>query len=284
MSNAFKLLKLSNILRNAGIAQAKLEKLLSEIIKDQIFQNKIFICGGFVRDYVKQLTENSYVNFDLINDLDLVIQLNGGSKLFCDYLINLFDGYIVYEMLNPNYPTYNVKFKQNITYNGVLYQVKNSNLDISDTAYKRFNQDSNHQKLFIFGDLKKDVMQRDFTINSLYKNISNGIIYDLTHLGVHDIEQNILRTIPNIDVDSLLYNNPKIMLRFCRFYAKYQMKYIYSDIMHMRSNAERILTLEKDSIMKELSKVDSKYMEDYIKMAKYINIYQYLENYVNQNN
>ena len=270
MSFASKLLFVSNNLRTAGLAQNKLEKLLPLLIKDTIFQNRIYISGGYVRDFVKGVQSN---------DLDLVVQLNGGSKLFSEYLISLFDGYVVYEMLNPHYPTYNIKFKENIVFDNALYQVKDSSLDISDTSMRRFPQDSNREKLFIYGNLYQDAIQRDFTINTLFKNVSTGKIVDLTGYGVKDIKDNLLRTIPGINRNRLFYDNPKVMLRFCRFFAKYQMKYIEQDVQYMRTNSQRILTLTQDSIIKQLGKVDDSFKQPFIQMAKNIGVYQYIEKY-----
>lgn len=272
MNHSNKLLKLSNILRKSSKAQEKLQLLLPLLIKDQIFENRIFISGGYVRDLVKGISSN---------DLDLVVQLNGGSKLFCQYLIHLFDGYVVYQMLNPLYPTYNIKFKQNIEYNGKIYNVKGASLDISDTSLKRFSEDSGKEKLFIYGNLYQDACQRDFTINSLFKNISTNKILDLTKHGLQDIKNNLLRTIPNINKNSLLYNNPKIMLRYCRFFAKYKMNYLQQDVQKMREYAQRVLTLQTQSIIKQLKKVTNDQLELYITMAKNIEIYQYIEKYLN---
>lgn len=271
MNSSSMLLKISNCLKTASQSQEKLQLLLKEIIIDSLFYGKIFISGGYVRDLVKGIQSN---------DLDLVVQLNGGSKLFCQYLIQLFDGYVIYEMLNPQYPTYNIKFKQNIEFNGILYQVKNSSLDISDTALIRFPQDSPRQKLFVYGTLKQDAMQRDFTINSLFKNIVNDEILDLTKCGIKDIKDNLLRTIPGVDKNRLFYNNPKVMIRFCRFFAKYKMNYLQQDVQSMRNFAQRVLTIHPQSIQRQVKKVDKQYLNDYIQMAKNIQIYDYIKKFI----
>lgn len=270
MSNSSKLIQIANQLKTASNAEVSLQKLIVHIVKDQIFQNKLFISGGYVRDFVKGI---------LSNDLDLVVQLNGGSKLFCQYLIELFDGYVIYQMLNPSYPTYNIRFKQNVVYDGCEYNVKNASLDISDTSLKRFPEDSDKQKLFIYGTLYQDAMQRDFTINSLFKNICTGQLIDFTGYGINDIKNNLLRTIPGRNKHRLFYDNPKIMMRFCRFFAKYKMNFCKEDVEYIRINAQRLLTLTQQSIRKQLAKVSDDFKQQYYKMAKYVGIYDYLIKY-----
>ena len=44
------------------------------------------------------------------------------------------------------------------------------------------------------GSLKDDVDRRDFTTNSLLKNLSTGEILDLTGMGKQDIKDGIVRT------------------------------------------------------------------------------------------
>ena len=49
------------------------------------------------------------------------------------------------------------------------------------------------------GELKDDVERRDFTVNSLLKDLSTGEILDLTGMGKSDIKAGIVRTPLNPD-------------------------------------------------------------------------------------
>ena len=103
-----------------------------------------------------------------------------------------------------------------------MFNVQTASIDITDTLKIRYAEDSNEFPLFKNGNLFQDAMQRDFTINSLFLNISNNKIIDFTKLGITDIKNNLLRLIPNRDNEEIIYNNPKILLRYCRFFAKYK--------------------------------------------------------------
>ncbi|QBR84372.1 polynucleotide adenylyltransferase PcnB [Legionella israelensis] len=69
----------------------------------------------------------------------------------------------------------------------------------------------------VFGTLEQDAWRRDFTINSLYYNINDSSIIDLTG-GVNDIEQGIIRMIG--DPELRYQEDPVRMLRALRFSAK----------------------------------------------------------------
>ena len=93
-----------------------------------------------------------------------------------------------------------------------------------------------------------DCKQRDFTINSLFKRVIDGKILDLTGVGISDIKENILRTIPDIDANIIFYNNPKTLIRLCRFYALYDMTVPDYVIETASDNAYRITTLDKETL------------------------------------
>ncbi|TAL65450.1 MAG: polynucleotide adenylyltransferase PcnB [Legionella sp.] len=69
----------------------------------------------------------------------------------------------------------------------------------------------------VFGSLDEDAWRRDFTINSLYYNISDSSIIDFTG-GVQDVEQRLIRIIG--EPTTRYQEDPVRMLRAIRFSAK----------------------------------------------------------------
>lgn len=258
-------------LKMAGQPQKNLFDFLSNVLSGTSFQQITYVSGGYVRDYVKNIESN---------DLDLVVQYKNGAKQLSDFLISLFDGYITYEKLNPHYPTYNLKFKQDIPYDGKIFKVKNADIDISDTAKIRYAEDTNKKELFIYGNLTQDAYQRDFTINALYQNIFNKEIIDPTKLGLKDIKNNLLRLIPSSNQQQKLYNNPKLLLRYCRFFAKYKMNVLNDDIKKMCKYSYRIETLDDQSIKKELDKIPKQNIQSAIEMMKKICIHDFIKIFI----
>lgn len=69
----------------------------------------------------------------------------------------------------------------------------------------------------VYGTLDEDAWRRDFTINSLYYNIDDASIVDITG-GVEDINQRLVRVIGN--PETRYQEDPVRMLRAIRFSAK----------------------------------------------------------------
>lgn len=69
----------------------------------------------------------------------------------------------------------------------------------------------------VYGTLEEDAWRRDFTINSLYYNLTDGSIVDFTG-GVKDVELKIIRMIG--DPSTRYQEDPVRMLRAVRFSAK----------------------------------------------------------------
>lgn len=268
-----KIYKLSQIINPiiAGAAEKNSLQFLQVLLKNTTFDNITYVSGGYVRDFVKGIESN---------DLDLVVQAKQGAKQLSDFILNLFDGYVAYQKLNPLYPTYNLLFKDNITMNGKKYCLKGADIDISDTAKARYAEDSGKKQLFIYGDLKDDACQRDFTMNSLYLQLNNNKILDPTGLGITDIKKNLIRLIPQGNCQMKLFNNPKVLLRYCRFYAKYHMNVVKKDIYLMNKYAYRITTLQDQQIQKEIDKIPNNCLQQAISMMKLIGIYNTIQRFL----
>lgn len=73
----------------------------------------------------------------------------------------------------------------------------------------------------VYGSIDEDAWRRDFTINSLYYNISDSTIIDFTG-GVQDVQQKLIRIIG--DPLTRYKEDPVRMLRAIRFSAKLKFK------------------------------------------------------------
>lgn len=255
---------LSDDSKTAGEQEEKTEKLLPILFQDTVFEKDVYISGGYVRDEVMGI---------LSNDLDLVIEKENGSALLSKYFKNIFNDSVEIEQLNINYPTYNIKFLEDISFGNHFFDVEGADIDISDTVKVRYPEDSGLPKLYEYGSLMDDCLQRDFTINTLYKDVMTGKIIDLTGFGIKDIKKRILRTIPKRNPNKLFYNQPKSLLRLCRFYVKYDMTIPNYVINSASNNAYRIKTLSIESIQKELKKMEKLDKDKLIYIMKKIDIY-----------
>lgn len=92
--------------------------------------------------------------------------------------------------------------------------------DSSDSSHQ-FNERGMLVRDNVYGSLDEDAWRRDFTINSLYYNISDSSIIDFTG-GVQDVQQKRIRIIG--DPVTRYKEDPVRMLRAVRFSAKLHFK------------------------------------------------------------
>jgi tRNA nucleotidyltransferase/poly(A) polymerase len=73
-----------------------------------------------------------------------------------------------------------------------------------------------------FGTPMEDSFRRDFTINSMFYNISENVIEDFTGFGLEDLQHRILRT--PMDPSVTFVDDPLRILRAIRFSCRFQCK------------------------------------------------------------
>jgi len=103
------------------------------------------------------------------------------------------------------------------------------------------------------GELKDDVERRDFTVNSLLKDLSSGEILDLTGLGKEDIKRGIIRT--PLNPDKIFTDDPLRMLRAIRFAVKYNWKLPMFMLRGLKKNAAQLQNISQERIRDELNKM-----------------------------
>ena len=102
-------------------------------------------------------------------------------------------------------------------------------------------------------ELKDDVERRDFTVNSLLKDLSTGEILDLTGMGKADIKAGIVRT--PLNPDKIFTDDPLRMLRAIRFAVKYNWKLPLFMVRGLKKNASQLTNISQERIRDELNKI-----------------------------
>lgn len=154
-----------------------------------------YVAGGWVRDHI--LGRNS-------KDIDIAVYsshdtLNAGIRLAQN--INNNSG--------KNIKTINDKGTAQIVINGI---------QVEFCPFRSEVYTANSSKPIVKdGNLKTEVLRRDFTINSLLYNIKTGEIIDYTGNGIEDLRQGIIRTTndPNVTFSE----DPNRIMRAFRFMA-----------------------------------------------------------------
>src|SRR5574343_561620 len=169
-------------------------KKIQKTIKGTVYENKVFLAGGAVRDHF--LGRDS-------KDLDFVVVglgLNGGIEL----------AYHLHKMHNTSTP---VVFKRFGTAQIVVF---GEEIEIVAARKESYNFKDRMPEVEA-GTLEDDVARRDFTINSILYNISNESFVDLKG-GIIDIQNGIIRT--TSDPDIIFAEDPLRIMRAIRFSAQ----------------------------------------------------------------
>lgn len=169
-------------------------KKIQKAIKGTVYENKVFLAGGAVRDHF--LGRDS-------KDLDFVVVglgLNGGIEL----------AYHLHKMHNTSTP---VVFKRFGTAQIVVF---GEEIEIVAARKESYNfQD--RMPIVEEGTLEDDVMRRDFRINAVLYDISKGVFVDIVG-GLKDIKNRKIQTTGDPDV--IFAEDPLRIMRAIRFSAQ----------------------------------------------------------------
>lgn len=217
-------------------------QFIGNLIQGSPFEGKVFLAGGAVRDEMLGLA---------VKDIDLVVNLPDGGIVFAEWIARETGSFKqgINPVIFPNFGT--AKFNLR----GVVCDGEDlSEIDIEAVMPRtEVYVESSRKPEVQYGTLKKDAERRDFTVNSLMKNVSNGEILDLTGMGVPDIKKGIVRTV--LEPDLIFREDPLRMLRGIRFAVKYNWKLPLYMIKAIRENAGTIQKISMERVRDELSKM-----------------------------
>ena len=216
----------------------QLIEYIKSSIKGTIFNNHVFLVGGFVRD--------SYMGKPC-KDIDIVVDLPDGGVGFANFMT--FKNGCLISNKNP------VIFQ---TYGTAKFQLLNSpefgdiEIECVQTRKEQYHKESRNPST-VFGTIEEDAMRRDLTINALYYNVSTDEIKDYTGMGLYDIKHHIIRTPSNPDI--IFEDDPLRILRVIRFATRFGWGIEKKTWLGMIKNSKRILIVSKERITEEINKI-----------------------------
>lgn len=226
-----------------GVVERAAVDFLSKSIKKSRFKGKVYIAGGYVRDEM--------LGFDP-KDIDLVIELPNGGIDFATWICK--ENGVYKSGSNP------VVFPKFGTAKFQLYGVTHKGKDLSDieiecvmTRKEQYHDDKGRKPDVSPGTLKDDVERRDFTVNSMLKDLTTGEIVDLTGMGKRDLKAGVIQT--PLDPDIIFDEDPLRMLRAIRFTVKYNWKLPMFMIRSMKKNSGKLKKISAERIQSELNKM-----------------------------
>jgi poly(A) polymerase len=229
-----------NLLLESAKEEAALD-FLRQQIRGSRFSGKVYLAGGAVRDELLGLP---------LKDIDLVVNLKDGGIEFANWLTKKLG---IWSSGNP------VTFPKFGTAKFNLRGIKHRGMDLSDIDVEvvmprteKYTFGSRKPEVGQ-GSLAQDVERRDFTVNSLLKDLTTGEIKDFTGKGKADIERGIIRTPLNPDV--IFRDDPLRMLRAIRFTVKYNWTLPLFMIKGIARNSHMLKHISAERIRDELDKM-----------------------------
>lgn len=227
---------------DGNVIETLVLEYLQTLIAGTEFEGKVYLAGGAVRD---ELLGHG------IKDIDFVVDLPDGGIKFATWVCKKLG--IYKPQANPTvFPKFGTaKFNlRKIKYKG--YDL--SGVDVECVMPRREKYVSGSRKPEVTdGNLLDDVERRDFTVNSLLKNLSNGEILDLTGQGRTDIQRGVVQT--PLDPNVIFSDDPLRMLRAIRFATKYSWKLPLFMIRSIKENAPKLSLISAERIQSEINKM-----------------------------
>jgi poly(A) polymerase len=247
-----------------GTKEKAVEDFISKKIKGTKWANKVFVAGGYVRDELMGKDPK---------DIDLLVNAPNGGIEFANWITQQVGAHR--EGTNPVvYPKYGTaKFNlRGVTHNGQDL----SDIDIEAVMPRKEQYKPGDRKPDVSaGDLKDDVERRDFTVNSLLKDLSTGEVLDLTGQGKEDIKRGVVRT--PLNPDKIFTDDPLRMLRAIRFTVKYDWDLPMFMIRSLKKNAAQLENISQERIRDELNKMlTTGHPDKAIKLLKVTNLITYV--------
>lgn len=184
----------------------------------------LYAVGGCVRDEVLGSE---------VNDVDIAVDLPNGGVNFAMWL------------LRHKYLTgMPVLFKKFGTAKLTLRKFPDEEIEVVQTRAEKYTDKTSRCPEVVSGTIKEDCFRRDFTVNTLYRNIKTGEILDMTGRGVHDIKEGIIRT--PLDPYETFDDDPVRILRCLRFAARFGWKIDDATMEAVKASVERLAIVSRE--------------------------------------
>jgi len=203
----------------------EIRKLLADAVQGTEFEGKVYFAGGCVRDELLGRP---------CTDIDVTVNLPDGGIRLADYL---------YQKGIASKP---VIYKQ---FGTALVKVDGYKIELVMTRKESYRGHSRKPEVE-FGSLEEDVLRRDFTVNSLLMNVSDGEIIDLSRKGLSDLRHRVIRATSNPDI--IFTEDPLRLLRAVRFALELDFELEKKTRLAMRKQASALRHISRERVLSEL--------------------------------
>jgi tRNA nucleotidyltransferase/poly(A) polymerase len=201
---------------------------LHEALKGTEFEHKTYFAGGFVRDELLGTQTK---------DIDITVELPEGGIRLAEYL-----------------------HKQGLTTKPLIYKQfgtaliiwKDYRLELVMTRKESYRSRSRKPEVE-FGNLREDVLRRDFTVNSLLMRVSDWEILDLSGNGLNDLKAKLIRA--TSDPVVMFKEDPLRILRAARFATTLCFTIEKQTLSTLKKMAPELKHISRERIAEEFLKI-----------------------------
>ena len=197
------------------------------------WEGHLYAVGGCVRDEILGAP---------IHDVDIAVDLPNGGVNFAMWLLR--HKYLV-EM--P------VLFRKFGTAKLRLRKFPDEEIEVVQTRAEKYTDKTSRCPEVVSGTIEEDCFRRDFTVNTLYRNIKTGEILDMTGRGIHDIREGVIRT--PLDPYETFDDDPVRILRCLRFAARFGWKIDEATMEALRKSVDRLSIVSRERWSGEFRKM-----------------------------
>lgn len=197
------------------------------------WEGHLFAVGGCVRDEILGSE---------IKDVDIAVDLPNGGIEFAKWLRK--------KRLLAGMPILFLKFG---TAKLRLRRFPEEEIELVQTRAEKYTKKTSRCPEVVSGTLQEDCFRRDFTVNTLYRNISTGEILDMTGRGIADIKRGIIRTPMN--PDETFDDDPVRVLRCLRFAARFGWEIDPDTMAGLKKNVDRLGIVSRERWSAEFQKM-----------------------------
>lgn len=215
----------------------KLYHIICEWLRDLIegtpWEGHVFAVGGCCRDEI--------MGFE-IKDLDLAVDLPMGGVKFARWLQK--------KKLTTGHPVFFLKYG---TAKLRLRRFPDDEIELVQTRKEQYTRETSRCPEVAFGSIEEDCFRRDFTVNSLYYDITRRRTVDITGRGIPDMEAGLLRT--PLDPDETFNDDPVRILRGLRFANRFNWTIDPPVWEAMMRHIDRLVIVSRERVHSELCKM-----------------------------
>lgn len=206
---------------------------LHDLIEGTPWEGHVFAVGGCCRD---EILGNE------INDLDLAVDLPNGGVRFARWLQK--------KRQVTGKPVFYLRFG---TAKLRLRRFPHDEIELVQTRREQYTKETSRCPEVAFGTIEEDCYRRDFTVNSLYYDITRRRMADITGRGLTDMENGVLRT--PMDPDETFHDDPVRILRGLRFANRFGWTIEPEVFDAMMRQIDRIEIVSRERCHSELCKM-----------------------------